>query len=247
MAAHNWEKYFDVNSEYWTKLQKLYEINDNYPKKKVRGRELHHKFLRCFSRVEGAPIDNDKENLVSLSCGDHFLAHYYIWKCTNKGYRRYTCRPVILMYKKSFKYITDETAERIAADWSDVLKCNGYNNKGKPSPMKGKPHSEEWNRKIGEGGKGKHKGKHWFTNGIINISAKECPEGFHAGRTVSDETRRKQALARTGKEPWNKDKKMTKEYCEKMSESHKKQKPWNKGKPCSEETKKKISATLKKK
>lgn len=121
MAAHNWDKYFDTSSEYWDKLQKLYEINDNYPKKKVRGRELHHKFLRCFSRVEGAPIDNDKENLVSLSCGDHFLAHYYIWKCTNKGYRRYTCRPVILMYKKSLKYVTDETAERIAADWSYIL------------------------------------------------------------------------------------------------------------------------------
>lgn len=164
MASHNWEIYFDVNSEYWTKLQKLYEVNDNYPKTKVRGRELHHKFLRCFSRVEGTPIDNDKENLVSLSCGDHFLAHYCIWKCTNKGFRRYTCRPVILMYKKSLKYITDETAEHIAADWSDVLGCRS--------------HSEETKRKMRES----RKGHHWWNNGIISKFAFECPDGFVPGR-----------------------------------------------------------------
>lgn len=35
-------------------------------------------------------------------------------------------------------------------------------------------------------------GKHWYTNGVIQIQREECPEGFRPGRLpVSDETRRK--------------------------------------------------------
>lgn len=38
-------------------------------------------------------------------------------------------------------------------------------------------------------------GYHWYTNGIDNVSRKECPPGYHRGRTVhnqiSDETRKK--------------------------------------------------------
>ena len=77
-------------------------------------------------------------------------------------------------------------------------------NVGKPSPMKGKHHTEEWTRKIAESNKGKHdigynkgkqfsegwklklseshKGKHWYNNGEISVQAKECPEGFVKGR-----------------------------------------------------------------
>ena len=28
-------------------------------------------------------------------------------------------------------------------------------------------------------------GSHWYTNGVDNIQCKECPEGYHRGRTVS--------------------------------------------------------------
>jgi hypothetical protein len=32
----------------------------------------------------------------------------------------------------------------------------------------------------------KNRGKKWFNNGIINTKAKECPEGFVAGRIRSN-------------------------------------------------------------
>ena len=132
---HNWEKYFDTSSEYWEKLQKLYKENDHFPKIVVSKRNLHHKFLRSFSKLEGTEIDNDEDNLVSLTEGEHFLAHYYIWKCTKKGYKNRTALPVNLMFKKSFKYLTDETVEKIVRDWKNV-----EINKGKNNPMFGKHH-----------------------------------------------------------------------------------------------------------
>ena len=84
---------------------------------------------------------------------------------------------------------------------------NGENN-----PMFGKHHSAETHQKMSEAHKGKHqsaetrqklseshkgkslsvetrkkmsearKGKHWYNNGVKNILAKTCPEGFVPGR-----------------------------------------------------------------
>lgn len=168
---HNWDKYFDTTSECWIKLQALYAANEHYPKKVVKGRNLHHKFLRSWSKKDNEHQDDDDDNLVSLSEGDHFLAHFYIWKSANKGYRASAALAVRLMYRKSFKYITAEIAEDIAKVWkskeytptketkrklSEALKDK---NKGKSSPFKGKPghkHSEESKRKMSEAKKCKH-------------------------------------------------------------------------------------------
>jgi len=67
--------------------------------------------------------------------------------------------------------------------------------KGEKNPMFGKRHTEETKKKISDSNKGKkasadakkkmsdsRKGKHWYNNGIVEIKAKECPEGFVKGR-----------------------------------------------------------------
>ena len=38
-----------------------------------------------------------------------------------------------------------------------------------------------------KGEKNSQFGTHWYTNGELNIKAKECPEGFHLGRTYKRE------------------------------------------------------------
>lgn len=119
---HNWEKYFDTESDYWRKVQKIYEENDNYPKIVVKDRNLHHKFPRSFSKKDGTDIDNDKDNLVSLSLASHFLVHYYLWKCTKTGYRQLTALAFQYMRKKGIKYADDSTIEALAIDYAYIMK-----------------------------------------------------------------------------------------------------------------------------
>lgn len=55
---------------------------------------------------------------------------------------------------------------------------------GDRNPRWGKEVSEETKRKISDANKGKSsktKGTYWFNNGVKNIRAKECPEGFVRG------------------------------------------------------------------
>ena len=47
---------------------------------------------------------------------------------------------------------------------------------------KGKKLSEEHKRKISEANKVNNIGKHWYNNGIENVFAFECPEGFVKGQ-----------------------------------------------------------------
>lgn len=119
---HKWENYFDTDSEYWEKVQKIYKENDSYPKVVVKNRNLHHKFPRSFSKKDGVEIDNDKDNLVSLSLASHFLVHYYLWKCCKKGYRNLMALAFQYMRKKAIKYASDETIEALAVDYANVMK-----------------------------------------------------------------------------------------------------------------------------
>lgn len=128
---HDWNKYFDTSSEYWEKIQKIYNENEEHPKVVANGRNLHHKFLRSFSKKEKEPIDNDSENLVSLDLADHYLVHYYLWKCTRKGWKRQTASAFTFMNKNAQKYITDETVELLAQEYKKALQDIEPWNKGK--------------------------------------------------------------------------------------------------------------------
>ncbi len=58
--------------------------------------------------------------------------------------------------------------------------------KGIKKPHKGIPRSEECRRKIAEANRRRKGTFYWFNNGITNIRADKCPEGFKPGRTKKD-------------------------------------------------------------
>ena len=67
--------------------------------------------------------------------------------------------------------------------WSNEVKqkisdANKGLQTGEKNPMYGKKHSDEAKAKVSKA----NKGKHWYNNGIKNITAFECPSGYKAGR-----------------------------------------------------------------
>lgn len=96
---------------------------------------------------------------------------------------------------------------------NDCLIFNEVDRKNRISSSerrKGTHQSEESNRKRSESHMGKNtwiKGRRHFTDGKTEVLSFECPEGFWEGRLpVSEETRKKQSLAKIGKASWNKGK-----------------------------------------
>ena len=107
-------------------------------------------------------VDNDKDNLISLSLADHFLVHYYYYKLAKKGYRQSMATAFTLMARKSIKYMTPDTAEMIAKDYEAAAhlqrspefkeKIRKANNEGRCG-MKGKSHTEDTRKKMSESAK----------------------------------------------------------------------------------------------
>lgn len=222
---HNWENYFDISSEYWKKVEKIYEENESFPKKVVKERNLHHKFPKSFSKKDGVDIDNDEDNLVSLSLADHFRVHYYLWKSALKGYRSMMARAFTLMRKKMVVYATDETIEQIAKDYEEAMREVA-------EAQKGKHHSEESKKKISESKKGKRTGEDnpFYGKHHSEETRKKMSE-TRKGKHLSEEHKKKMSEARKGKKfseehkkkigASRKGKKMSEEFCRKNSEGHK--------------------------
>lgn len=190
---YKWENYFDTESEYWKKIQKIYEENESFPKKVVKERNLHHKFPKSFSKKDVTEIDNDEDNLVSLSLADHFRVHYYLWKCALKGYRSMMAKAFVFMRKKAVVYATDETIEQIAKDYENAMKEAAEQHS---KAMKGRKFSEEHKKKISESLKGKKNplyGKH------PSEEAKKKMSEAKKGHQVSEETKKKISEYRKGK------------------------------------------------
>ena len=245
---HNWENYFDTSSEYWLKVEKIYEENESFPKKVVKDRNLHHKFPRSFSKKDGVGVDNDDDNLVSLSLADHFRVHFYLWKCAKVGYRGMMATAFVFMRKKAVVYATDETIEQLAKDYEEAMKEAAEAMKGKhPSeeskkkmseakkgekhPMYGKHLSEETRRKISEAEKGKRTGeKHPFYGKHHSEKTKKKISEAEKGKPRSEETKKKISEARRGEKHPMYGKQHTDETKNKTSEAMKGMRFFNNGK-----------------
>ena len=69
-------------------------------------------------------------------------------------------------------------------EWKDNLRKTQQSEEYRrklSNALKGKIFSDEHKRHLSES----QKGYHWFTNGVINTRAKECPNGFHPGMTIT--------------------------------------------------------------
>lgn len=171
---HDFSEVFETDNELWQRVLEIFERNEKYDKKVVSNRNLHHKYPRSFSKKKGEPVDNDKDNLISLSLADHFLVHYYYYLLAKKGYRQAMATAFTFMAKKGLKYLTPETAEAMAKDYAEAKaisdQCMVGNTFGK-----GFKHSQETKDLISNINKGNsyNKGKSYHVTGDFGKKFKE--------------------------------------------------------------------------
>lgn len=87
------------------------------------------------------------------------------------------------------KKISDKNKGRVVSDYTRELLSSKklaeqnpmYGKTAEKHHFYGKKHSEESKELMRE----KNRGKGWFTNGVKNVRALECPEGYYKGRTMS--------------------------------------------------------------
>lgn len=199
---HDFSIVFDTDNEYWNRVLEIFVKNEKYPKKVVSNRNLHHKFPRSFSKMLGEPVDNEQDNLISLTLADHFLVHYYYYLLARKGYRQRMATAFTFMAKKGLKFMTPATAEQMALDYEEaVVIANQY----KSDTMEGHQFTDETKKKISEAHKGKKlTDEHKQHIGEARIGTKLSEETkikisqSGKGRIVTEETRLKMSKAKKG-------------------------------------------------
>lgn len=117
---HDFSEVFETENVYWQRVLEIFEKNEHLPKKVVSNRNLHHKFPKSFSKKLGQEVDNDKDNLISLTLHEHLLLHYYYYLLAKKGFKQSAATAFTFMVRKMVKYITPETAEMMSKDYEEA-------------------------------------------------------------------------------------------------------------------------------
>ena len=142
---------------------------ENYDKAiadKTQVWHCHHRRETIYSRsglIEiGEYYNRPACELILLTHSEHLKLHQL-----GKHHSEETRKKISEANKG--KHLSEETRKKM----SEAL--NGENH-----PFFGKHHSEDTRKKMSEA----LKSKYWYNNGVKNIRAKTCPEGFVPGRIV---------------------------------------------------------------
>ena len=249
--VHDFSLVFDIENLLWNNVLEIFERNENFAKKRVRGRALHHKYPRAFSRMLNESEDNDEDNLISLTFQDHFMIHYYYYVLAKEKFKSRMALAFKLMADNevgSIKEITSvEIAEQIAKAHQEATQLanefSSINGKGKviseeqrqqiSNTLKGHLMSEETRRKISA----THTGHRWTEEQKAKLSEQRMGHPDYLtkeGRQRIKEANRQNKLGT----------KASKETKKKISEGNK-GKHSQKRKPLTNEQKKHLSEKLK--
>ena len=118
---------FDINSEYFEKMINILENAKSRPLIKEVGYELHHKIPRSFFK-KTKKIVIDKNNLYKLTYSEHFMVHYFAYKCATKLMKSSMSLAMIQMKRVCVKNTTEYDTELLSRIFESI-KYELYTNK----------------------------------------------------------------------------------------------------------------------
>jgi hypothetical protein len=255
IMEHDFSKVFDTDNPLWQEVLAIFEENKEFPTKRVRKRALHHKYPRSFCKLCEEPVDNDKDNLISISFHDHFMLHYYYYVLAKPKFKSLMALAFRYMVDSKVDSITNIESSELASNLADAyeqakiesIEFTANRLKGRSIPdeqrakisatLTGRKRDPEIARKAART-RNARTGGHWTPEQRAHLS--EVRRGkphplSEAGRQSIIEKNRARMLGTHASE----------ETRRKMSLTRKGRKDPRKNYRPSEETKRKISETLK--
>lgn len=133
------------------------EVRDLCYKNRDTYDEINNQPRNICHHIDGNHDNNDPENLIWLSDWEHRSYH--------SSHRS----------AETLKKLSESSKKRRASDETRAKMSKS---------QKGRIHSEEARFKLSLSQKGRKKG-HWYNNGIVQLQALECPDGFVRGRLTN--------------------------------------------------------------
>ena len=155
-------------------------INKAKSENRKKGHNIYYESHHILPKSLFPLWKTKKSNLVLLTAREHFFCHQLLTKIY----------PSKAMSYALFRLATDHNHKVTSREY-ERIRIMSF---GKFASFYGKHQSLEVKEKIRLSKLGKNNpnyGKHWFTNGKINICAKEYPQGFYSGRVIDKETHKK--------------------------------------------------------
>lgn len=157
---------------------------DEWKKEYYRSEEAKRKISESNKGKKHRPISEEAKRKISEKM---------IKKWSDPEYKKKLSKSISDGVKRSY---TEEHKQRIKIANTGRKMSNEFKENCRQRQL-GKKLSVETRKKMSEASRhiSGTVGFHWYTNGINNISCKECPPGYYRGRTIinkiSNETRRK--------------------------------------------------------
>ena len=110
---------FDTSSLEFTKMMTIIK-NSKKMKLGHRGNHDHHIVPRSYYKKYNKPVDNSDKNLVTLTPVEHYIVHYYAWKCANKVMKTSMAYAFRMMYALAGKNVSEQNVTYFAKAYSDA-------------------------------------------------------------------------------------------------------------------------------
>ena len=98
---------FNIGNDNFKKMMEIITISKNKIYDKDEYYESHHIIPKFYFKMINEEIDNTNNNLVNLTAKEHFLVHYFAWKCSKKEYKTKFASVINLMCGVLLKKIKD--------------------------------------------------------------------------------------------------------------------------------------------
>lgn len=125
---------FDVNSPYFAKMLEILESSKSRGLEKGFGFELHHKIPRSYFAKKKMKVI-DEGNLYKLTYQEHFLVHFYAYKCATKLMKPSMTAALIQMKRVCCMNTNDVDVIKLAHIF-DSIKVELYREKKKSAQNK---------------------------------------------------------------------------------------------------------------